>query len=649
MTLHLLFSQSFISLCAAFSVRLVNAGLGKAEIVAAFAGAVRHNTSFNDELVHRGTISESALYRLWAEETGLIYDDEPAASDVLLRPFDGAARLSSIRHVLVAGRKGQSLLYMAPDLKELAMLKFYLREYPDMRERLRLCPPTVLVALLHHRYGKAAAGRAQTMTPSHFSARLVLNGWQGFCFSGLLLGLMWLFLAKQGAYLSFLYWGLTLFFFACVTIRLLAAWNARPLHIKPLAPYRPYDLPIYTILVPLYKEASVVRQLVTALSSLNWPVTKLDIKLICEADDSETLSALSRENLPAHFEVLRVPAVGPRTKPKALNYALQFTRGELVVVYDAEDRPHRDQLLEAWQAFRRGDKVLACLQAPLVISNFSCNYLTRYFSFEYAGLFRGLLPWLSRRGAVMPLGGTSNHLKRKVLQEVGGWDSYNVTEDADLGMRLARFGYRVDVINRPTTEDAPENYKDWKTQRTRWFKGWMQTWLVHMRSPVQTCRQLGIGRFSLYLLYTTGLLLSALLHPFMVVGLIWGVVLGLSGFHDQAVLAAVIFNGMNLLTAYLSFHVLCKKTLRFDERRRYFYLWGVPFYWLLLSVAAWRAFYQMFTAPHHWEKTPHFPSRLAEGQLENGERSIPVHGLSVYNQKNTPRPERLVTNSQYKS
>lgn len=614
-------SQGFIKLCSAFSVRLVAAGVRKADIIAAFAGAVKHHSSFNDELVHRGAISENSLYRLWAEDTGLIYDDAPDPDQVLLRPFDGPARLSNIRHILVAGRKGQNLLYMAPDIKELAMLKFYLRQYPEMRERFRLCPPSVLVALLHNRYGKAAAGRAKAMTPRHLSASLVLNGWQGFFLGSILLGGLWFLLGEGAIYLPWLYWFMTLFFFACVIIRLLAAMNARPLHITPLAPYRLQDLPVYTVLVPLYKEAGIVPQLIEALNALHWPVTKLDIKLVCEADDHETLSALMSRQLSAQFEVLKVPSIGPRTKPKALNYALQFARGEFVVVYDAEDRPHRDQLLEAWLAFRQGDRKLACLQAPLVIANFRVNYLTRYFSFEYAGLFRALLPWLSRRGAVMPLGGTSNHLKRSVLQKVGGWDSYNVTEDADLGMRLARFGYTVDVINRPTIEDAPENYQDWKTQRTRWFKGWMQTWLVHMRAPGQTCRQLGMARFCLYLLYTTGLLMSALLHPLMLAGLCWSGALLVYGYQDQAVVAAFIFNSMNLLTAYFSFHLLCQKTLRLDERRRYFYLWGIPFYWLLLSVACWRAFYQMFTAPHHWEKTPHFPSRSKRDLMQPPEQT----------------------------
>lgn len=610
MTLHVLFSRSLIGLCAAFSVRLINAGIKKADIVTAFTGAVRHNTSFNDELVHQGTISEHHLYRLWAEETGLIYDDNPDPREILLRPYDGPVRLHNIRHILIAGSKGQSLLYMAPDLQELAILKLYLRQYPELRSRFRLCPPAVLVALLHNRYGKLAAERAQTMTPWHLSASHVLNSWQGFCFSALLIGLVSVFLSSSGFYLLSMFWFLTVFFGACVSIRLLAATNARPIVIEPLPYYVLKDLPVYTILVPLYREAGVVSQLVTALSALNWPAAKLDIKLICEADDSETLFALAHQQLSAQFEVLRVPPVGPRTKPKALNYALQFARGEYIVVYDAEDRPHRDQLLEAWQAFCRGSNQLACLQAPLVIGNFSSNFLTRYFSFEYAGLFRGLLPWLSRRGAVMPLGGTSNHLKRSVLQKIGGWDSYNVTEDADLGMRLARFGYHVDVINRPTLEDAPENYQDWKTQRTRWFKGWMQTWLVHLRSPLQTYRQLGAARFSLNLLYTTGLLLSALLHPFMLAGLFLGAISVALGNSSDAALAALIFSGMNLLTAYLSFHILCQKTLRYNEKRNYSYLCGIPFYWILLSHASWRALYQMFTAPHHWEKTPHFPSRI---------------------------------------
>lgn len=612
MTIHILFSQPSIRLCAAFSARLVAAGICKTDIIAAFAGAVRHHTSFNDELIHRGAVSERQLYSLWAKETGLIYDEAPRAENILLRPFDGPARLGNIRHVLVAGAGGRSLLYMAPDIKELALLKLYLKQYPQMRDRFRLCPPSILVALLHHRYGKAAAGHAQAMTPQHLSARFVLNGWQGFCFGLLLVGLLWLFLTQGGAYFPLLYWVLTSFFLACVAIRLCAAFCARPLHISPLAPYSLQELPVYTVLVPLYKEAGVVPQIVHSLMALHWPVTKLDIKLVCEADDSATLAALARQKLPPHFEVLKVPAIGPRTKPKALNYALQFARGAFVVVYDAEDRPHRDQLLEAWQAFRSGSARLACVQAPLVISNFRVNYLTRYFSFEYAGLFRGLLPWLGRRGAVMPLGGTSNHLRRDVLRKVGGWDSFNVTEDADLGMRLARFGYQVGVINRPTIEDAPENYKDWKTQRTRWFKGWMQTWLVHMRAPLKTCRQIGMARFSLYFLYTTGLLLSALLHPFMLLSLFWGGVLVAEDPDNQVAAAMLIFNGMNLITAYLGFHILCRKTLRHEEKHRYFYLWGVPFYWVLLSVASWRALYQMFTAPHHWEKTPHFPSRFSE-------------------------------------
>lgn len=200
MTIHALFSQSLIGLCSEFSVRLVIAGIKKTEIIAAFAGAAQHNTSFNDELVHRGLISEASLYRLWADETGLIYDDNPDPHEILLRPFDGPARLNCIRHILVAAAKGRSLLYIAPDLKELALLKRYLAQYPELRDRFRLCPPSILIALLHQRYAKVAAGRAHSMTPAHLSAAHVLYGWQGFCFSCLFFGLLWTVWTGGGSY-----------------------------------------------------------------------------------------------------------------------------------------------------------------------------------------------------------------------------------------------------------------------------------------------------------------------------------------------------------------------------------------------------------------------------------------------------------------
>jgi cellulose synthase/poly-beta-1,6-N-acetylglucosamine synthase-like glycosyltransferase len=252
------------------------------------------------------------------------------------------------------------------------------------------------------------------------------------------------------------------------------------------------NLPIYSVLVALYREKEVVQQLANALLRLDWPTSRLDIKLVCEAEDRETIAALQALDLPPHFEIVEVPDRPPRTKPKALNYALAGARGDFVVIYDAEDRPHPRQLLEAYRHFSEAPDDVVCLQAPLIISNAADSWLAGLFALEYAGLFRRLLPFLGTRQQPMPLGGTSNHFRADILRAVGAWDPYNVTEDADLGLRLYRFGYRAETLTRYTVEDAPTERSVWLGQRTRWFKGWMQTWLVLMRHPILLTRELGL-------------------------------------------------------------------------------------------------------------------------------------------------------------
>jgi cellulose synthase/poly-beta-1,6-N-acetylglucosamine synthase-like glycosyltransferase len=206
----------------------------------------------------------------------------------------------------------------------------------------------------------------------------------------------------------------------------------------------------------------------------DWPRDRLDIKLVLEAGDRATVAAIRRRVASASYEIVIVPPIGPRTKPKALSYALAFARGEFVTVYDAEDRPHPLQLREAHAAFCRAGRDLACLQSSLVIDNGETSWLARLFTIEYAALFDGLLPALAKLGMPLPLGGTSNHFRRAALEAVGGWDPFNVTEDADLGIRLARFGYRAATIALPTLEEAPADLGPWIRQRTRWFKGWMR-------------------------------------------------------------------------------------------------------------------------------------------------------------------------------
>jgi cellulose synthase/poly-beta-1,6-N-acetylglucosamine synthase-like glycosyltransferase len=259
-------------------------------------------------------------------------------------------------------------------------------------------------------------------------------------------------------------------FIAWIALRLLGLLAAtRP---PPPLPRRPDAcLPAYTVIVALYREVAAVEQLIASLDALDWPPEKLDIKLVLEADDGATRAALKAMRLGLPYELVIAPDIGPRTKPKALNIALPFARGVFVTVFDAEDRPESDQLRRAFEAFLSHDERLACVQAQLTIDNTKDNWLTRMFTAEYAGLFDVLLPGLASHRLPLPLGGSSNHFRTAVLREAGGWDPYNVTEDADLGMRLARLGYVSSVIASTTYEEAPAQFSAWLKQRRRWFQG----------------------------------------------------------------------------------------------------------------------------------------------------------------------------------
>jgi cellulose synthase/poly-beta-1,6-N-acetylglucosamine synthase-like glycosyltransferase len=242
-------------------------------------------------------------------------------------------------------------------------------------------------------------------------------------------------------------------------------------------------LPIYTIICALYREASVVNNLVAAIRALDYPPEKLDVKFVVEADDRDARRALAELDLGPPFAIITAPPIGSRTKPKALNVALPFARGSFTVAYDVEDVPEPDQLRRAFNAFMATDERLACLQASLTIDNTTDSWLARMFTASYAGQFDALLPGLAALHLPLPVGGSSNHFRTTALRQAGGWDPYNVTEDADLGICLHRLGYRSATLSSATYEEAPARFGAWLRQRTRWYKGWIQTWLVHMRRP----------------------------------------------------------------------------------------------------------------------------------------------------------------------
>lgn len=366
-------------------------------------------------------------------------------------------------------------------------------------------------------------------------------------------------------------------------------------------PANDWSHPVYSVIVPLYREAAIVPQLLASLGALDYPSAKLDLLLVVEEDDDETRAALAPYDVP----VIAVPKGGPRTKPKAVNFAAQFARGEFLVIFDAEDRPEPDQLKKAVAAFRQKPDI-CCFQARLVIDR-AANWLQHLFALDYGIWFGVLLPGLARLGAPIPLGGTSNHFRRSVLFAAGLWDPHNVTEDADLGLRLARFGHRTGVLSSATCEEAPERCDVWLRQRTRWLKGYMQTLLVHTREPVRFFAETGFaGLFTLIMIMGEAIS-SALLNPLLLVLCFGTVLLGSAqaqpgdGLHLLALTAGASLMIVNLLLAALG-AVRCKAALPSP------FLLAYPLCWLLVSLAAYRALWQLLRDPFRWEKTPHGPA-----------------------------------------
>ena len=370
-------------------------------------------------------------------------------------------------------------------------------------------------------------------------------------------------------------------------------------------------LPVYTVLVPLFGETRVLSQIIASLERLNYPAGKLDVKILVEENDLPTRTMVTQLVAGAGFDIITVAVGKPQTKPRALNLGLMFARGDLVTIYDAEDIPQPMQLRLAAQCFAAAPQEVACLQARLAYYNSNENWLTRQFTIEYASLFDLLLPLLARFGLPLPLGGTSNHFRYAALRAAGGWDAWNVTEDADLGLRLARMGYRSEVLNSTTFEEANCRLGNWLHQRSRWLKGWMQTWLVIMQSPLGAWRGMGTAGFLTAQVLMAGMIGSALLHPVFLAMLLHDHVLAptaIDGIADQVYRAAAI---MVLVTGY---GVAMLAGLRALHVRRMTRLMPsvltMPAYWLLVSVGGWLALWQLVSAPFYWNKTRHGISRV---------------------------------------
>jgi glycosyltransferase XagB len=598
--------------------------LSAGELGSAIADQVAWQSNLGEVLIGKGLVRPMDYYRALASVQGLpfidLLNDSPARSLLLDEDRESYVELNIIpwrrrrgRYIVAACEVGESQRQWADE-------RFGPNGY-----RFVLTSPFDIFWTLQDHFRNVDSLRAREglfeWKPEH-SAKLTITRPQkvvaaalGFAY------LAFLAVAPQACLVATMA-AITVLYTATFSFKFLLTWlgssrkvdmDVSPGEVEAIADS---DLPIYTVLVPMYREARVLPLLFQALRNLDYPASKLEVKLVLEEDDQETIEAAKALQPPGTFEIIRVPTSYPKTKPKACNYALFFARGEFVTIYDAEDQPEPDQLKKAVIAFRRGGDKLACVQARLNYFNRSENWLTRMFTLEYSQWFDFLLPGLDSLNMPIPLGGTSNHFRLAILRQVRGWDPFNVTEDADLGIRLAQEGFRIGVINSTTYEEANGVLPSWIRQRSRWIKGYMQTWLVHMRHPVDLWRKVGFkGTFCFHFFIGAPPLLM-LINP-----IVWSITIAfyvanatnLGWLFPEPIGTLATFNLFfaNLLLVYFGIVAALK--------RRYLDLvpTGImqPLYWVLHSVAAYKALWQLIWQPHYWEKTEHGTSRVTAAQL----------------------------------
>jgi glycosyltransferase XagB len=450
--------------------------------------------------------------------------------------------------------------------------------------------------------GQTIAEAAARRTPLRFSCR----GWSPGAMRVVILPALALMLAIAILAPVAVYAALVMvscaLLMAQTALRLAATVASRRAALPPVATHA---TPFFSLIVALYHEDDIAPRLVRRLARLDWPTDRVEVLLAVEADDQATRDALDRAQLPPWMRIVTVPDGPPRTKPRALNHALTLARGDIIGIYDAEDTPDPGQLRVIADAFAAADPQVACLQGVLDYVNPRTNWLARCFTLEYAAWFRVILPGIARLGLPVPLGGTTLFFRRAVLDEVGAWDAWNVTEDADLGMRLARLGYRTEVVATVTQEEANCRAIPWVRQRSRWIKGYAMTWAVHMRDPARLWRDLGAWRFwGFQVLFLTSIL-QVLSMPVLLT--LWGA-LWWAGHPALAVFGG---SGMVVLTAFLLVCeginlAVCMIGLRRSGHR--LSAWWVPtlhLYFPLAALAGAKALWELVARPFYWDKTAH--------------------------------------------
>ncbi|MDP3319171.1 MAG: glycosyltransferase, partial [Bosea sp. (in: a-proteobacteria)] len=587
-------------------VFLARQGIAPADLAEAARHAERNRIEPAREVLARGLIDEEDFYRALAAELGLPFQAGPFA----LRPGgEHAAILRGGIAPVSSERVGRLRFVLAP---EGPALRRMLEAGPRRRDDIAVVTPRRFAAALREANGEKLALRAANRDApglARVSARTGSSRGQritaallatAFAMGGVLAPLETFF--AVALLLGPLFLGLIL-------LRLGAAIEQPLPDLWRRHRWRVDDsrLPVYTVAIPLYREEAVLEQMLGALRQLDYPPAKLDIRLLIEADDPGMQRALSLIPLPPEIQVTIVPPGEPRTKPRALNLALIEARGELFTIYDAEDIPDPQQLRMAAARFLRAPEDLACLQARLVIDHPGEGLLPALFALEYAGLFEVLNPGLLRAGLPIMLGGTSNHFRTGALRAVGGWDAWNVTEDADLGVRLARAGYRMGDLPSQTREEAPLTLRAWLKQRARWIKGYMQTLVTHSRAPLTVLREAGLPAAFAFLSLGLGTVVTALAYPVFAVAafLAWREGSLLAPTHVFGSVASALAVSVWLFGTVALFLPPALGALRRGSPKLLLLLPLLPLYYGLVCIAAWMALHVYRTRRFAWNKTAH--------------------------------------------
>ncbi|SNS57537.1 glycosyltransferase [Tropicimonas sediminicola] len=612
--------------------RLVDRGaLDPGDLVKALAMQARQDARLGDILLCNRMVSESELMEALSEQwSAAIADLDATAPDARLIDALGAAQCLRDR-LLPWRRSGSAVVVATTHPERFAAMR------PDLEARLG---PVVMAltteAALHRALmqvrNPTLAMRAEHRVPSFYSCR----GWGTPAAARLMLAGV---LAVTAAALVF----------PATIFSVLASWavftlvataslkgaalvtTARHLRgmrralFSPAPDTRPAiaRLPTVSVMVPLFHEEDIAGRLIQRLTRLAYPKELMDILLVVEESDEVTTEVLSRTSLPVWMRVVTVPCGGVQTKPRALNYALDFCRGQIVGVWDAEDAPEPDQLHKVVRHFHERGPEVACLQGVLDYYNHSTNWLSRMFTIEYASWFGVVLPGLQRLNLALPLGGTTLYFRREALEKMGGWDAHNVTEDADLGMRVVRHGYRTEMVETVTQEEANCRVVPWIKQRSRWLKGYAITWAVHMRSPRRLWRDLGPWKFLGFQILFLGTLTQFILAP--VLWSFWLLTLGLP--HPLTGLIPVpLYWGLMAIFAISELVNLSVSAFAVRKPGRRFLMLWLPtqhFYYPLAAAASYKAVYEILARPFYWDKTQHGLHDEPE-ELETEEAPAPL-------------------------